>query len=106
MLGVFAGVAGVSTRAIRRWHEIGLLPEPERRSNGYKRYDTTHLVRVLRIKRLSSLGFRLDRVGEMLDGAVPEGQLPRTQLPSWPSSGLRLTAGSPSLSGCGVTSTS
>ncbi|MBV9856444.1 MAG: MerR family DNA-binding transcriptional regulator, partial [Streptosporangiaceae bacterium] len=29
-IGELAGLAGVSTRAIRHYHQIGLLPEPAR----------------------------------------------------------------------------
>lgn len=61
-----AELAGVSLRAIRHWHEIGLLPEPERLSNGYKQYGARHLVLALRIARLASLGFSLNRIAEML----------------------------------------
>ena len=31
-----AELAGTSLRAVRHHHEVGLLAEPERRSNGYK----------------------------------------------------------------------
>ncbi|MGY0020961.1 MerR family DNA-binding transcriptional regulator [Streptomyces sp. YJ-C3] len=31
-----AELADVSLRAVRHYHEVGLLSEPERRSNGYK----------------------------------------------------------------------
>ncbi|MEU5717177.1 MerR family transcriptional regulator [Streptomyces sp. NPDC020403] len=54
-----AELAGVSLRAVRHYHGIGLLDEPERRSNGYKQYGVSHLVRLLRIKRLSALGLSL-----------------------------------------------
>lgn len=60
-----AELAGTSLRAVRHYHEVGLLPEPERRSNGYKQYGITHLVRLLRIKRLVDLGFSLSRIAEM-----------------------------------------
>ncbi len=62
-----ADLAGVTLRSIRHWHDIGLLPEPVRLSNGYKQYTARHLVLALRISRLSSLGFTLDRVARMLD---------------------------------------
>lgn len=60
-----AELAGTSLRAVRHYHEVGLLPEPERRSNGYKEYGVTHLVRLLRIKRLVDLGFSLARIAEL-----------------------------------------
>ncbi|MFI6044272.1 MerR family transcriptional regulator [Nocardia sp. NPDC051321] len=60
-----AELAGTSVRAVRHYHEIGLLDEPERRANGYKCYGVAHLVRLLRIKRLADLGFSLARIAEM-----------------------------------------
>jgi len=60
-----ADLAGTSLRAVRHYHEIGLLPEPERRSNGYKQYGVAHLVRLVRIKRLVDLGFSLPQIAAM-----------------------------------------
>ncbi|MEU9886485.1 MerR family transcriptional regulator [Sphaerisporangium sp. NPDC051017] len=62
-----AVLAGVTLRSIRHWHDIGLLPEPERLANGYKQYTARHLVLALRIARLTGLGFTLDDVARMLD---------------------------------------
>ncbi|MDN5749223.1 MAG: MerR family transcriptional regulator [Pseudonocardia sp.] len=62
-----AELAGTSLRAVRHYHEVGLLAEPERRSNGYKQYGVAHLVRVLRIKRLTELGFSLPQIADMGD---------------------------------------
>ncbi|MFK4066611.1 MerR family transcriptional regulator [Streptomyces sp. NPDC029674] len=63
-----AELAGTSLRAVRHYHAIGLLEEPERRSNGYKQYGVQHLVRLLRIKRLAALGFSLSQIADMRDG--------------------------------------
>jgi DNA-binding transcriptional MerR regulator len=60
-----AELAGTSLRAVRHYHQIGLLPEPERRSNGYKQYGVAHLVRLVRIKRLTELGFSLPQIAAM-----------------------------------------
>ncbi|MBY8862824.1 MerR family transcriptional regulator [Nocardia sp. CA2R105] len=62
-----AELAGTSLRAVRHYHEVGLLDEPERRANGYKQYGVAHLVRLLRIKRLVDLGFSLSQIAEMGD---------------------------------------
>ncbi|MDJ1645278.1 MerR family transcriptional regulator [Streptomyces pakalii] len=62
-----AELAGTSLRAVRHYHDIGLLEEPDRRSNGYKQYGVEHLVRLLRIKRLVALGFSLTQIDEMRD---------------------------------------
>jgi DNA-binding transcriptional MerR regulator len=60
-----ADLAGTSLRAVRHYHQIGLLPEPERRSNGYKQYGVAHLVRLVRIKRLTELGFSLAQIAAL-----------------------------------------
>jgi DNA-binding transcriptional MerR regulator len=60
-----AELAGTSLRAVRHYHQVGLLSEPERRSNGYKQYGAAHLVRLVRIKRLVDLGFSLPQIAAM-----------------------------------------
>lgn len=62
-----ARMAGVSVRTLRHYHAIGLLPEPERTANGYRAYEAAHLLRLLRIRQLASLGFSLEQIGPMLD---------------------------------------
>ncbi|MFD8337997.1 MerR family transcriptional regulator [Streptomyces solisilvae] len=62
-----AEIAGTTLRAVRHYHEVGLLEEPERRANGYKQYGVAHLIRVLRIKRLTDLGFSLSQIAAMGD---------------------------------------
>lgn len=62
-----AELSGVTLRSIRHWHHVGLLPEPERLTNGYKQYTARHLVLALRIARLAGLGFSLEQVTDMLD---------------------------------------
>lgn len=60
-----AELAGTTLRTVRHYHDLGLLPEPERNSNGYKNYDVTHLVRILQIRNLVDLGFSLGEISEM-----------------------------------------
>lgn len=62
-----AELAGTSLRAVRHYHQVGLLAEPERRSNNYKQYGVAHLVRLVRIKRLTDLGFTLPQITAMGD---------------------------------------
>lgn len=71
-----AELAGVSVRTLRHYHQCGLLPEPERLSNGYRNYSASDLARLLRIKHLASLGFSLSRIKEMLsEDAIIETDL-------------------------------
>ncbi|OPX14301.1 MerR family transcriptional regulator, partial [Gordonia sp. i37] len=71
-IGQVARLAGVSTRTIRYYHRLGLLPEPPRDSNGYRSYALDDVVALLRIRRLTALGLALDEIREVLaeDGAA------------------------------------
>ncbi len=62
-----AELAGTTVKAVRHYHKVGLLEEPERDTNGYKRYGVPHLVRLLRIRRLSDLGVSLPQIAAMGD---------------------------------------
>ncbi|WP_265523431.1 MerR family transcriptional regulator [Oerskovia flava] len=65
-----ARLAGVTVRTLRHYHQVGVLEEPERGLNGYRDYDVRDLVRLLRIKRLASLGIPLDRMPALLDDSA------------------------------------
>ncbi|GAB3758470.1 helix-turn-helix domain-containing protein [Microlunatus parietis] len=60
-----AELAGTTLKAVRHYHEVGLLEEPERAANGYKQYGVAHLVRLLRIRRLTDLGLSLPQIAAM-----------------------------------------
>ncbi|WP_213816629.1 MerR family transcriptional regulator [Glaciihabitans sp. dw_435] len=62
-----ARLAGVSVRTLRHYHQIGLLPEPDRSANGYRVYTAADLVRVLRVRRLADLGMPLSRIDPAVD---------------------------------------
>ncbi|MFJ2022094.1 MerR family transcriptional regulator [Streptomyces nodosus] len=62
-----AQLAGTTLRAVRHYHEVGLLDLPERQPNGYKRYRTEHLVRLIQIRRLTELGIPLARIPDVQD---------------------------------------
>ncbi|MGR7023028.1 helix-turn-helix domain-containing protein [Geodermatophilus sp. URMC 62] len=65
-IGALARLAGTTARAFRHYHEVGLLPEPRRRPNGYRDYDLGDAVRLLRIRRLTGLGLSLPEVAAAL----------------------------------------
>jgi DNA-binding transcriptional MerR regulator len=69
-IGELAGLAGISTRAIRHYHRVGLLPEPARQPNGYREYALRDAVELARVRRLTELGLSLDEVGAALTGDV------------------------------------
>ncbi|MBA0052243.1 MerR family transcriptional regulator [Streptomyces sp. AJS327] len=65
-IGELAALAGVTTRTVRHYHRIGLLPEPERRSNGYRVYGLRGAIELVRIRRLTELGLGLDEIRDVL----------------------------------------
>jgi DNA-binding transcriptional MerR regulator len=67
-----AEYAGVTVRAVRHYHQIGLLPEPERDQSGYRTYDTAAVVRLIQIRTLADAGVPLARVQELLDAGPEE----------------------------------
>ena len=67
-IGEIAGLVGISTRAIRHYHHVGLLPEPARKANGYREYSLRDAVELARVRRLTELGLSLDEVGDALAG--------------------------------------
>jgi DNA-binding transcriptional MerR regulator len=70
-IGQLAAYAGVTVRAVRHYHQIGLLPEPERDASGYRRYGARAVVSLIKIRTLASAGVPLSEIGEMLDAGAP-----------------------------------
>ncbi|GAB2648317.1 MerR family transcriptional regulator [Kribbella swartbergensis] len=67
-----AAYAGVTVRAVRHYHKIGLLLEPDRDRSGYRSYNAAAVVRLIRIRTLADAGVPLARVQELLDAAPDE----------------------------------
>ena len=61
-----AAYAGVTTRAVRHYHQIGLLPEPERDASGYRQYGATAVVSLIKIRTLANAGVPLSQIAELL----------------------------------------
>jgi DNA-binding transcriptional MerR regulator len=66
-IGELAAYAGVTIRAVRHYHQVGLMPEPDRNASGYRTYDVTAVVRLIRIRTLVEAGVPLARVQQLLD---------------------------------------
>jgi DNA-binding transcriptional MerR regulator len=70
-IGETAALVGITPRAVRHYHHLGLLPEPPRRSNGYGEYGIRDAVLLARIRRLTELGLGFDEAQDVLtDGEV------------------------------------
>jgi DNA-binding transcriptional MerR regulator len=65
-IGQLADYAGVTIKAVRHYHERGLLAEPPRDSSGYRRYSAQHAIHLVKIKTLAEAGVPLARIKELL----------------------------------------
>jgi DNA-binding transcriptional MerR regulator len=71
-IGQLADYVGVTVRAVRHYHQRGLLPEPERDASGYRRYDADAVISLIRIKALADAGAPLARIRELLAAGPAE----------------------------------
>lgn len=62
-ISAVALAAGVSTRTVRFYHQLGVLPEPPRQTNGYRDYSFEDLTRLLRLRWLADSGLPLAAAG-------------------------------------------
>jgi DNA-binding transcriptional MerR regulator len=65
-IGELAALVGVTTRTVRHYHHLGLLPEPARTSGGYRDYRLRDAVLLARVRRLAELGLSLDEIRDVL----------------------------------------
>ncbi|MFE6398170.1 MerR family transcriptional regulator [Streptomyces alboflavus] len=66
-IGDAAAFAGTTPRAIRHYHQIGLLPEPERGGDGRRRYGYDDMIRLLWIRKMAEAGISLDDMRAAFD---------------------------------------
>ena len=65
-IGKLAKRAGVGVETIRFYERKGLIPEPPRRSSGYREYDDDTVTRVRFIRHAKELGFTLKEIDGLL----------------------------------------
>jgi DNA-binding transcriptional MerR regulator len=65
-IGQLAAYAGVTIKAIRHYHQRGLLAEPPRDASDYRRYRAEHAIELVKIKTLAEAGVPLARIKELL----------------------------------------
>ncbi|MEE6388063.1 TipAS antibiotic-recognition domain-containing protein [Microbacterium paraoxydans] len=68
-----ARLAGTTSRTLRHYDDIGLLPPSRIAANGYRHYDAAALVRLQRILLLRQLGLGLPQIGEVLGPSTGSG---------------------------------
>lgn len=62
-----AAYTGVTVRAVRHYHQIGLLPEPQRDRSGYRTYGPHAVVALVRIRTLAEAGVPLSEVADLVE---------------------------------------
>jgi len=65
-IGEIATKSGLSTKTIRYYEGIGLVPEPRRSPSGYREYAEPVVSRLDFIKAAQSVGFTLGEIREIL----------------------------------------
>ena len=74
-IGELAERAGISTKAIRYYEQIGILTPPARTSSGYRHYDQTALGRLGFVRAAQALGLSLGEIRQIIafrdDGQAP-----------------------------------
>ncbi|MEV4170828.1 MerR family transcriptional regulator [Nonomuraea sp. NPDC049709] len=66
-IGQLADYAGVTIKAIRHYHQRGLLTEPDRDSSGYRRYTAQDAIDLVKIRTLAHAGVPLVRIKDLLE---------------------------------------
>lgn len=72
-IGDAASFVGTTPRAIRHYHEIGVLPEPERGSDDRRRYGYEEMIRLLWIRKMADAGIALDDIRDAFADTAPAG---------------------------------
>jgi DNA-binding transcriptional MerR regulator len=66
-IGDLAAKAGVTTRTIRYYEELGIIDPEQRSGGGFRLYSEIQLRRLHIIQSLKSLGFELERIRELFN---------------------------------------
>lgn len=72
-IGDAASFVGTTPRAIRHYHEIGLLPEPERGGDDRRRYGYEEMIQLLWIRKMADAGIALDDIRDAFVDVAPAG---------------------------------
>ena len=66
-IGELAEKTGVTTKTIRFYEGIGVIPEPERMANGYRLYDEVDVDRLHFVRDAQAAGLSLVEINLILD---------------------------------------
>jgi DNA-binding transcriptional MerR regulator len=81
-IGELARLAGVTTRTIRYYEELGILSSPRRPQARHRRYSEKDLLHLERVQQLKEYGLTLGEIREIFDLARedPSGEKSRLRL--------------------------
>lgn len=71
-IGETADLLGMTPKAIRHYHRIGLVDEPPRSESGYRLYDGETIGRLRLIQQLGRIGLSLRQIKFVLDSDEPD----------------------------------
>ncbi len=66
-IGQFAERTGLSSRTLRHYEAIGLIPPTGRTEGGFRLYTEEDLRRLMTIRRMKALGYSTAEMGELLE---------------------------------------
>jgi len=69
-----ARLAGTTSRTLRHYGDVGLLPPSRVGANGYRYYDERALARLQRVLMLRDLGLGIPAIADVLDGQRDDAQ--------------------------------
>jgi len=72
-IGRLANITGLTKDTIRYYEDIGLIPEPDRRPSGYRKYNDKYIELLLFIKETKKLGFTLNEIDTLLNMKFSDG---------------------------------
>ncbi|OLT29889.1 MerR family transcriptional regulator [Actinomadura sp. CNU-125] len=72
-IGDAASFVGTTPRAIRHYHEIGLLPERRGGSDDRRRYGYEEMIQLLWIRKMADAGIALDDIRDAFADTAPAG---------------------------------
>jgi MerR family transcriptional regulator, copper efflux regulator len=64
-IGMASRLSGVSTKMVRHYESLGLLPAVGRTDSGYRQYSEAEVHTLRFIKRARELGFSMEDIGEL-----------------------------------------
>jgi MerR family transcriptional regulator, copper efflux regulator len=74
-IGELADQAGISTKAIRYYEQVGILPRPARNPSGYRSFDQAALGRLEFVRAAQAMGLTLGEIRQIIafrdDGQAP-----------------------------------